>query len=63
MCLLFTYIHEQRQAGDPLHWQDEEGDHGEVPAVWVALYSCEYLLKGWILGPAEWEVVKIGSEE
>lgn len=52
VCLECTHIHEQGQASDPLHGQDEEGDHGEVPAVWVAFYPGQHLLKSWILGPA-----------
>lgn len=48
-----THIHEQRQTSDPLHGQDEEGDHGEVPAVWVALDPGQHLLESWILGPAK----------
>lgn len=49
---MWTHIHQQRQASDPLHGQNEEGDHREVPAVWVALDPGEYLLKSRIFGAA-----------
>lgn len=51
-CLQRTHIHEQGQASDPLHGQDEEGDHGQVPAVWVALYPGQHLFENRILGAA-----------
>lgn len=41
-----THIHQQGQSCDSLHGKDEEGDHGKVPAVWVGLDPCQYLLKG-----------------
>lgn len=52
VCFWWTHIHQQGEAGDPLHRQDEEGDHGEVPAIWVGLDPGENLLKHGTLGPA-----------
>lgn len=57
-----THIHEQGQASDPLHGQDEEGDHGEVPAIWVALYPGQHLLQNWILGPAREDRERLGVQ-
>lgn len=59
--LRFTHVQEQRQASDPLHGQDEEGDHWEAPAVWVALQPGQYLFESRILGTAESK--KAESEE
>ena len=56
MCMCnvdLTHVHEQRQACDPLHGQDEEGEHGQVPAVRVALDAGQYLLEHGTGGPAE----------
>ena len=48
-----THVHEQGQAGDPLHGQDEEGEHGQVPAVGVALDAGQDLLEHGAGGAAE----------
>lgn len=48
-----THIHEQWQPSDPLHGQNEEGDHGEVPAVWVALNPGQNLFENQVLGAKE----------
>lgn len=41
-----THIHQQGKPCDSLHGKDEEGDHWKVPAVWMGLDPCQYLLKG-----------------
>lgn len=48
-----AYVHQQGQAGHPLHGQDEEGDHWQVPAVFVGLNPGQYLLEGWVGGAEE----------
>lgn len=39
------YVHQQGKAGHPLHGQNEERDHGQVPAVFVGLDSRQHFLE------------------
>lgn len=45
-----SYIHQQGKASHPLHGENEERDHGQVPTVFVGLDSGQHLLKRWIGG-------------
>ena len=45
-----SYIHQQGQAGHPLHRENEERDHGKVPAVFMGLDSGQNFLEGRVGG-------------
>lgn len=50
-----SHIHQQGEASDSLHGEDEEGDHGQVPAILVGLDPGQHLLKRWVCGSGETE--------
>lgn len=46
-----TDVQQQRQPGDPLHGEDEEGDHGQASALAAALDLLQALSEGRVAAP------------
>lgn len=46
-----TDVQQQRQPGDSLHGEDEEGDHGQAPTLTAAFDLLQALFEGSVAGP------------